>query len=235
MKNIEIKARIMSQPNGSSKLKLTIKNGWSFWSKFTVNDSKELRDYLKSDDFKEYAYSVFSKYEGMTYEEIHNTDRKTDFQKIWEKLDRFAWRKEYELNFLRDYHIKITKHERLDNNGGFFITNMYITGRIYNRDNTKYRRFNTIVSFCIDDMYSEALEDAYYAKYEDNDADIHSEFFEEFDRKYKITDKKINDYADNIFYRSQGDFIKSFDDCADFYQICNASIDGYNNRFNRAA
>lgn len=81
-REIKIMTRIMSQPNGSSKLKLTVKNGWSFWNRFTVKDSKDLRDYLKSDKFKEYAYGIFSKYEGMTYKEICDTDRKSDFQKI---------------------------------------------------------------------------------------------------------------------------------------------------------
>lgn len=235
MNKIEIKTSIMSQPNGSGKLKLTVKNGWKFWSWMYVDNTKRIKKYLKSDEFKEFAYSVFSKYDGMTYGEMCNTDRKPDFQKIWEKLDGFAWRKEYELNSLRDYHIKITKHERLDDNYGVYTSYMYITGRIYNKDCSSYRRFKTIVDFCLDDMYCTALDDAYYAKYEDYDADIYSDFDEEFDRKYKITDKKINDYVDELFYCSQGEYIESYNDCKKFYQICNASIDEYKNRFNRAA
>lgn len=98
-KKFEIKTRIMSQPNGSGKLIMTVKNGWWFNSRFVVKDSSELRTYLKSDEFKEYAYSVFSKYEGMTYTEmcdLWRTDHEADFQKIWDKLDRFAWRTEDE-------------------------------------------------------------------------------------------------------------------------------------------
>lgn len=114
MKKIEITTRIMSQPNGSSKLKLTVKNGWSFWSRSTVKDSKELRTYLKSDEFKEHAYSVFSKYEGMTYKdmcELHKTDSREDFKKIWEKLDGFAWRVDEE-PFKITVDVKLTRTYR---------------------------------------------------------------------------------------------------------------------------
>ena len=98
-KKFEIKTRIMSQPNGSGKLIMTVKNGWWFNSSFVVKDSSELRTYLKSDEFKEYAYSVFSKYEGMNYTDmcdLWRTDHEADFQKVWDKLDRFAWRTEDE-------------------------------------------------------------------------------------------------------------------------------------------
>ena len=111
MNKIEIKTRIMSQPNGSGKLKLTVKNGWEFWSWMHVCNLKHIKKYLKSDEFKEFAYSVFSKYEGMTYGEMCNTDRKTDFQKIWEKLDRFAWRTDDE-RFNIKVTLKLTKTYR---------------------------------------------------------------------------------------------------------------------------
>lgn len=110
-REIKIMTRIMSQPNGSSILKLTVKNGWSFWNRFTVKDSKDLRDYLKSDEFKEYAYNVFSKYEGMTYKdmcELWKTDNKADFQKIWDKLDGFAWRTDEE-PFRINVSVKLTR------------------------------------------------------------------------------------------------------------------------------
>lgn len=234
MTKIKITTRIMSQPNGSSKLKLTVKNGWSFWNRFTVKDSKDLRDYLKSDKFKEYAYGIFSKYEGMTYKEICDTDRKSDFQKIWDKLDGFAWRT-VESNYYNDFHIKITKRERLDDNCGVFTSYMYITGRIYNNDLSRYRRFYTIVDFCTEDIYLDELERAYYDKYEDYDVDTYSEFQEEFDRTFEVTDKKIKDYTDMLFYCGYAEYINSFNDCKRFFEICNDSINGYNNRFNRAA
>ena len=100
-KKFEIMTRIMSQANGSGKLKLTVKNGWSFWGWMYVENTESIRNYLKSDEFKEYAYSVFSKYEGMTYEKMHNSKsmRDADFKQIWEKLDRFAWRTDDEEPF----------------------------------------------------------------------------------------------------------------------------------------
>lgn len=94
MRKIEIKTRIMSQPNGSSYLTLYVKNGWRQRYHFNVKDSKELRDYLKSNEFKEYANSVFGKYEGMTYNEmckLWDTDHWDDNDRMKEKLDRFAW------------------------------------------------------------------------------------------------------------------------------------------------
>lgn len=230
-RNFEIKTRIM----GQRELILTVKNGWKFWDRFDVIDSKTLRDYLKSDEFKEYAYSVFGKYEGMTYKEMCNTDRKADLQKIWEKLDRFAWRRS-ELD-TRDFDIKITKHERLDNNGGCFVSNMYLTGRITDRNNNRYKRFGIIVSFCIDDIYSDALQNAYYEKYEDYDADTYAEFEKAYDKKHKckVSDKTINEYVDNIFYDCYAEYINSFADCKKFYQNCNDTFNEYNNRFRRAA
>ena len=50
---------------------------------------------MKSDDFKEFSYSVLKKYEGMTYSEMDKlwkTDHKEDFKKIDEKLDKFLWK-----------------------------------------------------------------------------------------------------------------------------------------------
>ena len=237
-KKFEIKTRIMSQPTGKSELIMTVKNGWKFWSRFYVKDDKYLRTYLKSDEFKEYAYSVFSKYEGMTYEdmcELHKTDNKADFQKIWDKLDRFAWRPS-RLD-TTDFDIKITKHERLDNNGGIFLTRMYLTGKITNRVNGRYRPFRVIVGFCIDDVYCAALDDAYYTKYEDYDSDTYSKFEEAFDRKHKcqVSDKQIKEYADNIFYDLYAEYINSYDDCKEFYQMCNDTIHEYNDWLRRRA
>ena len=111
MKNIEIKTRIMSQPNGSGELVLSVKNGWRIKYRFTVNDIKELRTYLKSDEFKEYAHNVFSKYEGMTYNEmckLWETDKSKDNNRIQEKLDRFAWRTEDE-PFKITMDVKLTR------------------------------------------------------------------------------------------------------------------------------
>ena len=234
-RNFEIKTRIMSQPSGKNELILTVKNGWRFLHKFYVRDSKDLRAYLKSDEFMEYAYSVFSKYEGMTYKEMCNTDRKSDFQKIWEKLDRFAWRSS-ELD-TRDFDIKITKHERLDNNYGIYTSYVYLTGRITHRDNGRYRPFRVIVSFCINDVYMNALENAYYEKYGVYDDDTYAEFEKAYDKRHKckVSDKTINEYVDDRVYSRHAEYIKSYADCKEFYRICNDSINAYNNSLRRAA
>lgn len=233
-RKFEIKTRIMSQ----SELILTVKNGWKFSDRFDVRDSKDLRDYLKSDEFKEYAYSVFGKYEGMAYTdmcELWRADHEADFQKIWDKLDRFACRRS-ELD-TRDFDIKITKHERLDNNGGVYTSYMYLTGRITDRNNSRYRPFRVIVSFCIDDVYEDALVNAYYDKYEDYNDDTYAEFEKAYDKKHKckVSDKTINEYVDNIFYNCYAEYINSYADCKEFYQNCNDSINSYINRFRRAA
>ena len=148
VKTFEIKTRIMSQPNGSSKLKLIVKNGWSFWSIFTVKDSKELRTYLKSDEFKEFAYSVFSKYEGMNYTEMHNTDRNADFNKIWEKLDGFAWRAD-EKPFRITVDVKLTKTYR----NGFTYRVAYSNNKDGRRCWTrKFAEGNYIDKVCANEM-----------------------------------------------------------------------------------
>ena len=126
-KTFEIKTRIMSQPKGSSKLILFVKN--NYWTQryyFTVKDSKELRDYLKSDEFKVFTYSVFSKYEGMTYEEekeLWEFANSEDKKRIQEKLDIFAWRpedKQFEikvsLKLTRTYDSYFTYRVEFSNN-----------------------------------------------------------------------------------------------------------------------
>ena len=152
-REIKIMTRIMSQPNGSSILKLTVKNGWSFWNRFTVKDSKDLRDYLKSDEFKEYAYGIFSKYEGMTYKEMCDTDRKSDFQKIWDKLDGFAWRTDDE-RFKITVNLKLSKTYR----DGFTYRVEYSN----NKDNRRcwFKRFLSngymdkgLANMILDDFY----------------------------------------------------------------------------------
>lgn len=153
MNKIEIKTRIMRQPNGSGKLKLTVKNGWEFWSWMHVCNLKHIKKYLKSDEFKEFAYSVFSKYEGMTYGEMCNTDRKPDFQKIWEKLDRFAWRTDDE-RFNIKVTLKLTKTYR----NGFTYRVEYSN----NKDNRRcwFKRF--LSCGYMDKVFANMISDDFY-------------------------------------------------------------------------
>ena len=111
-KTFEIKTRIMGQPDGSSELILTVNNGWRISYRFTVKDSKDLRAYLKSDEFKEYACSVFSKYEGMTYDDVSTLweyDNTEEFQKISDKLDAFRIKEPSEEEFKVDFYLRLIK------------------------------------------------------------------------------------------------------------------------------
>lgn len=108
MKQIEIKTRFNTQRNGEKAFRMTIKNnGWRFWNDLKVNYNSDIIDYVKCDEFKEYAYSVFSKYEGMTYKEICEANRSDDFLKIQEKLDAYSGRKDEP--FKIGYHTKLVK------------------------------------------------------------------------------------------------------------------------------
>ena len=104
---------------------------------------------------------------------MYDADSEDDFQKIWDKLDRFAWVKP---EYSDDFHIKITKRVMLDNHCGCFTSHMYITGKIYNKDMSRYRRFNAIVDYRTDDIYEDELNTAYYGKYDYYDDNTYSEF-----------------------------------------------------------
>lgn len=108
MKKVEIKTRFNTQRNGEKALRLTVKNdGWRFWNDLKVNYNSDIIAYVKTDEFKEYAYSVFNKYEDMSYKEMSNTDRSGDFQKIQEMLDAHSGRKDEP--FKIGYHTKLVK------------------------------------------------------------------------------------------------------------------------------
>lgn len=95
MRKMQIRTRITSNANGSGNLTIRVNNGWSFWNKYTVQNTQEIRDYLKSDDFKEFANTLYSKYENLTYNdmcELLENDCKDDNKKVEEKLDDYLWK-----------------------------------------------------------------------------------------------------------------------------------------------
>ena len=115
-KKNEIKTRITSQVDGSGKLTIRVNNGWSFWTHFTVQNNQAIRYYLKSDDFKEFVNTLYSKYENLTYKEMHNlrqTDYEDDKKKVEEKLDRFLWKRVEEEPFKVNFSVKYKR--RWDN------------------------------------------------------------------------------------------------------------------------
>lgn len=95
-KNLKIKTRITSNANGSGNLTIRVNNvRWGFWTTFDVQNNQDIREYLKSEDFKEFANTLYSKYENLTYEEMHNLrqiDYNDDKKKVEEKLDKFLWK-----------------------------------------------------------------------------------------------------------------------------------------------
>lgn len=99
MKKFEIKTRLMNQSNGALKVRVSVKNGWKFWNDFYLKNDGYGYGYVKSDEFKEFLNSIFSKYEGMTYDEmlpIWKTDNDGDKKMIGEKLDKYAYYNEEE-------------------------------------------------------------------------------------------------------------------------------------------
>ena len=102
-RTMKFKTRFTHEGYAQSYLTLRVDDGdWYFRSRLAVNESDELRAYLKTDEFNDFAYSVFSKYEGLSYADmsvLYETDADDDFQKIWEKLDRFAYRRDEEEPF----------------------------------------------------------------------------------------------------------------------------------------
>jgi hypothetical protein len=103
-------------------------------------------------------------------------------------------------------NVKITKRKLWHELNCDKCHNYYFAywGRIYNDENTKYKRFSFIVFF-------DAFElQEYYSERED-----------------EITNKDIQEYAD-VLADSFIAIIKSYDDCKDFYDMCNCSIESYN-------
>lgn len=94
-------------------------------------------------------------------------------------------------------------------------------GRIYNKDLSRYKTFKFIIRYCEEDILD------YYAPEEDElEANGYKDIYDFYD-KFKLTDKKIIYFIDEV-YSGCFDCIKSYDDCAEFYEICNETVNGYN-------
>lgn len=79
----------------------------------------------------------------------------------------------------------------------------YVQGHMYNDDNTKYKKFRFIVSF---DVYD--LADFY-------DKDV-------------FTKNDILNYVNEMSFCCFTDYIKTYDDCKYFHELCKQSIENYN-------
>lgn len=103
-------------------------------------------------------------------------------------------------------NIKITKRTLLKEINNDMVHSFYylINGRIQNEDKTKYRRFKFIVWFDVMDI---------------------QEYFE----KDSYTQTDIREYLD-IVIECHTATIKSYDDCKEFYNLCNETIENWNEK-----
>lgn len=102
--------------------------------------------------------------------------------------------------------IKITRRTLAYEVNNDMVHNYYylVKGRIINDDNTKYKKFTFVIFFDIFDL---------------------GEYYE--DKEY-FTQKDILNYVDEMIFCSFTDYIKSYDDCSYFYELCRESIEHYN-------
>lgn len=113
--------------------------------------------------------------------------------------------------------IKITKRRLLWHQSNDMCCNWYweVRGRILNDTKTRYRKFGFVVHYDYDDV---------------------AEWFEpDNDECPAITDKMHREYLDELAWAQFTDFIKSYDDCKEFYKLCQESIDRYNDITSRCA
>lgn len=105
--------------------------------------------------------------------------------------------------------IKITKRRLLWHQRNDMCCNWYweVRGRIINDTKTRYRKFHFVVHYDYDDV----------AEWFEPDNDVCP----------AITDKMHREYLDELSWAQFTDFIKSYDDCKEFYELCQESIDRY--------
>lgn len=112
-----------------------------------------------------------------------------------------------------DFKIDITKRTRLNRwrNEMWSGEEWLINGRIYNADKTKYRPFKLVIMF----EYWEISE-----HYESDNIKLTNENIKQY------IDERITDYTMNI---------NGYNDVDYFYELCNNSIEQYNNRYKKTA
>lgn len=109
---------------------------------------------------------------------------------------------------MQDFIIKLTKCVKLFEVNNCMCHNYYYLqyGRIYNANRTEYRHFKFVVWFDIFDV------------------------MEYFDKDI-ITKENINEYAKiicGVNCESYGNTIKIYNDCKQFFDFCNNTINHYN-------
>ncbi len=109
---------------------------------------------------------------------------------------------------MKEFTIELTTHKKLGEIDNSMCHNYYYVqyGRIYNAEHKRFRKFKFVVWFDIYDI----------CEYFDNDS---------------VTKQEIAEYANEIAWSSceaNRDLIKSYDDCKQFYDWCNETINNYN-------
>ena len=109
---------------------------------------------------------------------------------------------------MKDFTVELTTHKKLLEVNNSMCHNFYYLqhGRIYNADHTRFRKFKFVEWFDIFDVM---------------------EYFE----KDVVSKQEIAEFANEIAWSTSETFkngIKSYDDCKEFYELCNKTINDYN-------
>ena len=115
------------------------------------------------------------------------------------------------MELTKDFSVEITKKRKLLEVSNDKCHNWYYLfyGRIYNADKTRMRKFKFVLWFDVFDL---------------------QEFYE---GQEKITTADIGRYVDELGWStcsSNEYLIKSYNDCTDFYDWCNETINDYNGK-----
>ena len=109
---------------------------------------------------------------------------------------------------MKDFTVELTKREKLLEVNNDMCHNFYYLqyGRIYNADKSQFRRFKFVLWFDIFEVM---------------------EYFEQD----SVSKQEIEEFANETAWCTSETFqhgIKSFDDCQEFYDMCNSTIEEYN-------
>ena len=129
-----------------------------------------------------------------------------------------------------DCGIEITKVIDISNRGLFYLSHL-VYGKIWNKDRNVYKKFRLILNhnfdelldWCLDEERIEELQEEYNKKVEDDYTFEDICTFREYCEKY-FDQEMIRLYEKEIII-NYSDYIKSFNDCKEFFEICRRTLD----------